>query len=728
MGFYAPWLLLGGLAVSIPLILHFFYRARYRKVPWGAMSFLKAAIEQTSRRLRFQEWVLLALRCLVLLLLAFALARPTLTQTVGGGRGDAVDAIFVFDTSYSMGTRAGDKSRLDHAKVAALAVIDNLPPNSTVQVISCSDRAVPHGPQSPGNLDQARQAVNDIELTSLATDLLPGFSEAFTALDRGAGMNKEVYVFSDLAKSGFERQSAALRGKADEIKGRATLLLVRCGQDLPANAAITDITFPGGIPHKGARIPFTVLLRNTGTKPVTNANVTLEVDGRSTEKETASVAVIAPGQTTPVTLTALLEDPGIRVVTARLTSDDLSGDNRLDKVISVRDRVNVVIVDGAPDPGDAKDSASHFIRNAILPVSAMIVDDYFVRVNVVPADEAGPGLLAGCDLVVLANVPSSHADRPGVPGLHEDFVLRLAEFVKAGGGLVIGSGDNVLPARYNQVFGIAGVNLLPCELDAVTSTTIEKPFRIAPDTIEPGSYLSRFRDEPYKTVTGDVELTKLISLYAGDETSRTLLKTTDARPLLVSKTLGEGEVLFLATTLDMKWNNWPAKAGSFLPFAQLTLAQLTNKGVKGANRIAGESIAWNPPEYAKGFDLVRPDGMKVSLGKATGGSGERFTVVAKDVPASGVYRIVSETDEVLKSPPFAVSPDLRESVDLNVMSDRDIETALGFSPVFLQAGTGAETAIASERSRREWTVWVLALLFIVASGEAVWAWLCGRDW
>ena len=40
------------------------------------MKFLKEAIEQTSRRLKFQEWILLALRCLALILLALALARP----------------------------------------------------------------------------------------------------------------------------------------------------------------------------------------------------------------------------------------------------------------------------------------------------------------------------------------------------------------------------------------------------------------------------------------------------------------------------------------------------------------------------------------------------------------------------------------------------------------------------------------------------------------------------
>jgi tRNA 2-selenouridine synthase SelU len=62
MIFLSPTLLLGSLAIAIPLILHFFYRARYRKLPWAAMSFLKLSLEQMSRRLRFQKYGLLALQ------------------------------------------------------------------------------------------------------------------------------------------------------------------------------------------------------------------------------------------------------------------------------------------------------------------------------------------------------------------------------------------------------------------------------------------------------------------------------------------------------------------------------------------------------------------------------------------------------------------------------------------------------------------------------------------
>src|SRR6478735_10184810 len=101
MAFLAPYMLLGGLAAAIPIALHFFYRSRYRNVPWAAMKFLLAAIEQTSRRLKFQELLLLILRVALMLLLAFALARPTLRSAGISGRGDAVDAVLIIDQSMS---------------------------------------------------------------------------------------------------------------------------------------------------------------------------------------------------------------------------------------------------------------------------------------------------------------------------------------------------------------------------------------------------------------------------------------------------------------------------------------------------------------------------------------------------------------------------------------------------------------------------------------------------
>ncbi len=726
-------MLLGAAAIAVPLALHFFYRARYRPLPWAAMTFLKQAIEQTSRRLRFQEILLLLLRCAVLLLLAFAIARPTFSGSTAAGRGESVDAVFVFDTSYSMGARDGEKSRIERAKEAALTAIENLPPRSTVQIFSCADRVAALGPISPGNLDQARQIVETIALSSLTTDLLPGITEAQNALERGAGTNKEVYIFTDMQKLGWDRQAAAIRAKCDEIKQRATLLLVRCGNpERPVrNVSVVDISSPGvEIPHSGTRIPFAVLIRNTGKEPVRNVAVALEVDGKSLEKEGEVIEVINPGETLPVTLTAKLDAAGPRVVTATITNDDLPGDNRLDKIIMVRDQLRIVIVDGSPNTRDPKEASSHYIRNAILPVSSGDLDNYFVRVTVVPADEAGPGLLGVCDVCILANVPASSADRPGIPGLSKEFVDRLGEYVKNGGGLLIGLGDNIVPARYNQVLGLTGANLLPFDLEDAIVATADKPFKIAPDTTDTPSYLERFKDEPFRTVMADVDVMKLIGIKTtGSPNGRVLMRMTDQKPFLSSRVIGEGEVILVAGSLDARWSNWPAKAGSYLSFARMTLQHLTGKAARGANRIAGETLIWNPTEATKPFAVRQPDGKRMKLGKATGGEGgKKLTVTAADTSLSGVYQIGVEDEEPLNGPRFAVAPDLRETDDLTSMTDGEVEQFLGFKPVFLQANSANEQGIANERSKREWTVWVLLALFFFVVGESFWAWYCGKAW
>src|ERR687883_257799 len=113
MNFVAPYMLWGTLAAGIPVALHFFFRSRYRTVPWAAMTFLLASVEQTSRRLRFQELLLLLTRVAVLLLLALALARPSSQAKPGAAAGDAVDAVLLFDISYSMDARDGSTTRLD---------------------------------------------------------------------------------------------------------------------------------------------------------------------------------------------------------------------------------------------------------------------------------------------------------------------------------------------------------------------------------------------------------------------------------------------------------------------------------------------------------------------------------------------------------------------------------------------------------------------------------------
>jgi hypothetical protein len=119
----------------------------------------------------------------------------------------------------------------------------------------------------------------------------------------------------------------------------------------------------------------------------------------------------------------------------------------------------------------------------------------------------------------------------------------------------------------------------------------------------------------------------------------------------------------------------------------------------------------------------------VKLDEARAASlGERPSVTAVDTARAGVYRIVAEGDPDRSGPVFAVNPDLRESANLDVASDTDLEKLLGFKPKVIQAGAGTEAAVQEYRMKREWTEIVLVALLLFLVVESAWAWICGKAW
>ena len=47
-------------AAAAPILIHLWSRRRYREMSWAAMEYLLAALRQSRRRLRFEQWLLLA--------------------------------------------------------------------------------------------------------------------------------------------------------------------------------------------------------------------------------------------------------------------------------------------------------------------------------------------------------------------------------------------------------------------------------------------------------------------------------------------------------------------------------------------------------------------------------------------------------------------------------------------------------------------------------------------
>src|SRR4051812_36115290 len=75
--FVNPWFVGAGAALAaIPIIIHILNRRRFRVVRWAAMEYLLQAMRKNRRKLKFEQWLLLACRCLLVFLMGLALARP----------------------------------------------------------------------------------------------------------------------------------------------------------------------------------------------------------------------------------------------------------------------------------------------------------------------------------------------------------------------------------------------------------------------------------------------------------------------------------------------------------------------------------------------------------------------------------------------------------------------------------------------------------------------------
>ncbi|MCM8535240.1 MAG: BatA domain-containing protein [Lentisphaeraceae bacterium] len=89
--------------VALPVLIHLINRMRYTPMKWAAMDFLFRAKRSSTKFAKLREILILTCRCLALLFLAMALARPLSGGWLGSAfSGDSETVIILLDRSSSM--------------------------------------------------------------------------------------------------------------------------------------------------------------------------------------------------------------------------------------------------------------------------------------------------------------------------------------------------------------------------------------------------------------------------------------------------------------------------------------------------------------------------------------------------------------------------------------------------------------------------------------------------
>src|SRR5262249_35070461 len=157
---------------------------------------------------------------------------------------------------------------------------------------------------------------------------------------------------------------------------------------------------------------------------------------------------------------------------------------------------------------------------------------------------------------------------------------------------------------------------------------------------------------------------------------------------------GFGEVMVVGTSADPgykarshepTWNWLPLWGHGFVPLVQTKVNYLLNGQTQSHNLTVGEPIRYAPPEEISlnsfllippaerlNSKILLPEAAKVPLGLAQK-ENDRPLVVSPNLYRAGVYWLTTRDNEAGDRRPFAVAPDLRESADLQSISDGEID-------------------------------------------------------
>ena len=196
IGFLYPLLGLAVLAAAVPLALHLIRRRDVRRVSFPAVRYLRRAEQRHAHRLRLRHLLLLAVRVLVIFLLAIAAAGPLV------GRGGAADhrptaLAIIIDDSQSSARIRSERRLLDHFAERASLALDQMAGTDRVALFSAvrPDRA------AVSEVAAARDYLRDLQPIAGRADLGAAFRQASAWLASAAdGRAREIHLLTDMQR------------------------------------------------------------------------------------------------------------------------------------------------------------------------------------------------------------------------------------------------------------------------------------------------------------------------------------------------------------------------------------------------------------------------------------------------------------------------------------------------------------------------------------------------
>ena len=565
MGFLAPWALAGLVAVGLPVWLHLLKKHKTTPLPFASLMFFERRTQSSIKHRRLQYLLLLALRTLVLALLALAFARPFLQSRLAALAGGPKLTVLAIDNSFSM--RQDD--RLARAKREAAQVAAKLGAGDKLQVLAFGSQV-----HVMGDSAAAIQPIEPTDTRSSYAELSRALRSIAQTGAQSARMPVEAHLFSDMQKSSLPANFADLR-LGDSVR----LVAHPVADRRAANFAVESVNAPRRVYGSGkARVEATIA--GYGTEQA-RRRVSLVLNGR--EIDSKSVDVPAGGRAAAEFLPADLPF-GLNRGEIRIDSgDNLPGDDRFYFSVERAEARRVLFVHEARNQRDAL-----YFRTAL---EAAAESAY--ALDAVPVEQSANLSPQKYAFLVLSDVS----------GLPASFETALRDYVRAGGSLLVALGRE---------------SALRTQVPVFDETIIEPRYYARDgDRFQTAAWLDSGHPSIHNAQRwDDVKFYQAVRINPG--AARVAARLGDETPLLLEKQLGEGRVLVFASTFDNISNDFPLHA-SFVPFIEHTANYLARQEEGPGNYLVGAYLELRQAkEQGAAVEVLDPKGERaLTLDEAT---------------------------------------------------------------------------------------------------------------
>ena len=744
----------GAAAMSVPIAIHLLSLWRRRPQPWGAMRFVLQAYRRHRRRLRMKRWLLLLVRCLILLLLGLSLSGPMLA-------GDGFMAAFsdrqrlvclVIDDSLSTQARdLGDQSRFDSLKQLGVSIIDQL---------GAADRVALWRSGRPGI--QVLAATNDLQLASDTIEAMKPRASRSHLLETLATVNEEVErqswpadrVFVVMLSDFTAGTLPVDRGVPKEVLrlGQSSRFLVARPKSAVSNIQIRKLVVQRRVilTEQADRDWPTVtvdlkLRRFVDEDSTRSTQVEMTAFRYGSQKEISTVRrqvrwsrgqrvtnvqidlpLTQSGGDRPGTLNPAIV-PGPIVVRARIipttsssSLDTISADDVRSTVIQLRDRVTVGLVDS--------------LAGQVSPDEAVLVPRRWLKLALRPwsRDESGfDEVLRGeANGIQVVDIDAADFDSHAMEAVDAAFVLRpdlvsdagwevIKKFVANGRMVWVTAPGIETPHLWGRAFSDhLGVDWQVAMESQEANDDYYGGWSLSTNT--PVPTLLQLLAVDWPVLLRPVRIQRRLPLQVHAATDNVWLQTADDQPILVCQEIGEGRLLFLATAIDPRWTNFPTKP-MFVPLIHETLRGVL--GEVGYGRRLGDVVCGDQPllgpswKGATRLTITRqPQPIGLDLRRI---DGDLEPVSALVEP--GIYAAQpSDVDRLLAVNPDAAGGDTRE-MDSQQLEKWLSAVGTGSWQWLDEAETSQALAVDPSRTDLSWPLlWVVLGLLVLEMGLARW--------